>query len=66
MHDADTTLEDVLAVSDGPATLTCEIAGRTLAIPHHLIRIGSEVRERGDRGKLVIPASLARKLGLAG
>jgi hypothetical protein len=64
MHDADVTFEDVLALSDGPH-LACEIGLREYQIPHHLIRMGSEVRKTGDRGRLVIPQSLARRLGLA-
>jgi hypothetical protein len=63
-HDADVIFEDVLAVSDG-LTLMCEIGTRRHSIPHHLVRIGSEVRKKGDRGRLVIPESLARDLGLA-
>jgi hypothetical protein len=63
MHDADATFEDVRAVSDG-LTLICEIGTRRHSVPHHLIRIGSEVRKFGDRGRLVIPQSLARDLGL--
>ena len=63
MHDADVTFEDVLAVSDG-LTLICEIGMHRYAIRHHLIRIGSQVRKAGDRGRLIIPHSLARDLGL--
>jgi hypothetical protein len=63
VHDADVTFEDVLAVSDG-LTLICEIGARRHAIPHHLIRMGSEVRKKGDRGRLVIPHSLVTDLGI--
>ena len=58
------TVEDVLAVSDGPV-LVCEIAGRRVGIPYACIEAGSEVHGAGDRGKLVIPVELARNLGLA-
>jgi hypothetical protein len=64
MHDADVIFENVRGVSDG-LRLVCEIDGQRYAIPHHLVRIGSEVRKNGDQGRLVIPRSLARTLGLA-
>jgi hypothetical protein len=55
-------LHDVLATSDG-LDLICEVKGRRFGVPKGSICAASEVRKPGDRGKLVIPRSLARNLG---
>jgi hypothetical protein len=62
--DNNVVLDDVVAVSDGLA-LICEIGGRRFGVPKDSIQPGSQVRNPGDRGRLVITRALARNLGLA-
>lgn len=44
--------------------LICDVDGVRIDIPGWYIEPGSEVRRPGDRGKLVLSAWLAKKLGL--
>ena len=56
-------IEDVEALSHD-RVLICDVRGVRVAVPGWYIEPGSEVRRPGDRGKLVLSAWLARKLGL--
>ena len=56
-------IEDVEALSHD-RVLICDVHGVRVAVPGCYIEPGSEVRRPGDRGKLVLSAWLARKLGL--
>jgi len=56
-------IEDVEALSHD-RVLICDVHGVRVAVPAWYIEPGSEVRRPGDRGKLVLSAWLARKLGL--
>jgi hypothetical protein len=58
------TFEDVEVVGDDGLALKCVVEGRAVWIGHLQILPGSSVRAVGDRGRLVIPAWLARDLGL--
>jgi hypothetical protein len=56
-------IENVEALSHN-RVLICDIDGARVAVPRWYIEPESEVRRPGDRGKLVLSAWLARKLGL--
>jgi hypothetical protein len=56
---------DVQVLFDTGMSLVCLVDGIRVRVPSHLIELGSEVRSNGDRGTLVIPASLALSIGLA-
>ncbi len=56
--------EAVEALSDSMMGLLCKVGDRRLPIPHRFLLEGSEVRKPGDRGTLVIPAWLAKTLGV--
>lgn len=56
-------IENVEALSHD-RVLICNVQGVRVAVPGWYIEPGSEVRRPGDRGKLVLSAWLARKLGL--
>jgi len=56
-------IENVEALSHD-RVLICDVRGVRVAVPGWYIEPGSEVRRPGDRGKLVMSAWLARKLGL--
>jgi hypothetical protein len=56
-------IENVEALSHD-RVLICDVQGVRIAVPGWYIEPGSEVRRPGDRGKLVLSAWLARKLGL--
>jgi hypothetical protein len=43
--------------------LVCDVGGRSLLIPKAVLA-GSELRKRGDRGRLVVPRCMAFDLGL--
>jgi len=49
---------------DTGLSLVCLIDGYRVRVPTLLIKAGSEVRRNGDRGRLVIPRSLAASIGL--
>ena len=57
------SIENALAISDGLA-LICEVNGRRFGVPLNLISSTSEVKQPGDRGRLVIPERLAFDFGL--
>ena len=69
-------VQDAMEVSDveglrhSGLALLCRIgtigASRMVAVPRLQMRLGTTVRHPGDRGRLVIPQSLAEELGLAG
>jgi hypothetical protein len=44
--------------------LACRVGGREVLIPRILVEPGSDVRQPGDRGKLIIHRWLAIGLGL--
>ncbi len=56
---------DAQVLFDTGLSLVCLVDGIRVRIPTLLIQSGSEVRRNGDRGKLVIPKSLAINIGLA-
>jgi len=55
---------EVFGASGSGSDLACRIGGAEVAIPRILIEPGSDVREPGDRGKLIIQRWLAIGLGL--
>jgi hypothetical protein len=57
-------IANVRAVSDG-LVLLCEINGRRIGIPTHEIGSGSQVREPGDFGVLVVSREFAQRVGMA-
>ena len=56
---------EVQVLFDTGLSLVCLVDGIRVRVPTFLIEAGSEVGRNGDRGKLVIPKSLALSLGLA-
>ena len=56
---------DVQVLFDTGLSLVCLVDGIRVRVPTLLIQSGTEVRRNGDRGKLVIPKSLAVSIGLA-
>jgi hypothetical protein len=57
-------IANVRAIADGLA-LTCEVDGRRVSVPHGDVSSGSAVRKPGDFGVLVVPRTVAHRLGLA-
>jgi len=43
----------------------CRVGSTLVSVPPRRILPGSQVRRRGDRGKLVLPKEVAVDLGLA-
>jgi hypothetical protein len=64
MKSPDVVFDDVLVVGDR-GDLVCEIASRRVEIHRHAVRDGSQIRARGDRGRLVIGDDAARAFGLS-
>jgi hypothetical protein len=56
---------DVVVLFDTGMSLVCLVDGIRVRIPAHLMRSGTNVRAIGDRGRIVIPRSLALSVGLA-
>ena len=56
-------IENVEALSHERG-LICLVRGERVAVPRRSIDPSSEVRRPGDRGKLIMSAWLAHKLGL--
>ena len=56
---------NVYVVSGSPFMLTCRIGNRIVAVRPRNILPGSEVKEKGDRGRLVLSREVAVSLGLA-
>jgi len=54
---------EVLAATD--FVMRCRVAGRFVGVPALRTLPGTEIAHRGDRGQLVLPLDLAKKLGLA-
>jgi hypothetical protein len=57
-------IEAAEVVSEGRRASLCKVDARGLWIPNDRILPGSEIRNNGDRGRLVIPRWLAAHLGL--
>jgi hypothetical protein len=57
-------IANVRAISDG-LELLCEINGQRRGIPNDAIGSGSQVREPGDFGVLVVSREFAQRLGIA-
>jgi len=55
---------DVVVLFDTGMSLVCLVDGIRVRVPMHLMRSGTNVRTNGDRGRLVIPRSLALSVGL--
>ena len=56
---------DVEALSYRRLSLVCRVESTLVSVPPRRILPGSQVRRRGDRGKLVLPKEVAVDLGLA-
>ena len=56
---------DVEALSYRRLSLVCRVGSTLVSVPPRRILPGSQVRRRGDRGKLVLPKEVAVDLGLA-
>jgi hypothetical protein len=56
--------EDVELVSVRGLAWVCDVQGTRVGVPPRYVCDGTEVRRAGDRGRLVLPARVARDLGL--
>jgi hypothetical protein len=56
---------DVEALSYRRRSLVCRVGSMLVSVPPDRILPGSQVRRRGDRGKLVLPKKVAIDIGLA-
>lgn len=55
---------NVQVLFDTGLSLVCLVDGMRVSVPSLRMGSGTEVRGAGDRGKLVIPRSLAESIGL--
>jgi len=58
------TIETAEVISEGRRASLCRVDERGLWIPNDRILPGSEIRNNGDRGRLLVPRWLAEHLGL--
>jgi hypothetical protein len=55
---------DALVLFDTGLSFVCLVDGLRVRVPSLLMGAGTEVRRIGDRGRLVIPRTLAVSIGL--
>jgi hypothetical protein len=56
--------DDAEVIADTHLAVLCEVGGREVWIPRSVLRIGTEVFDRGDCGALVVPRWFALEKGL--
>jgi hypothetical protein len=59
-------IEDVEVLDYGNMVMRCRVADRIVWVPSLALLLGTNVKYRGDRGRLVLPHELAADLGLVG
>ena len=57
---------DVEVLEYGGPVMCCRVGDRVVWVPALRVLPGTEIKKRGDRGRLVLPTELAVDLGLAG
>ena len=58
-------IADVVVLNDTDLVLYCRVGDEIVAVPSLRILPGTQIKHRGDRGRLVLPHDLAVDLGLA-
>ena len=58
-------IADVEVLDGGNLVWLCRVADKVVCLPALGVLPGTEIRRRGDRGRLVLPHDLAVELGLA-
>lgn len=58
-------IEDVEVLDGGGLVMHCRIGNRVVWVPSLGMLPGTEIKRRGDRGRLVLPHDPAADLGLA-
>jgi hypothetical protein len=58
-------IEDVEVLDYGNMVMRCRVGDRILWVPSLALLLGTNIKYRGDRGRLVLPLDLAVDLGLA-
>jgi cytochrome c-type biogenesis protein CcmH/NrfF len=57
-------IEDVEVLDYGNMVMRCRVGDRILWAPSLALLLGTNIKYRGDRGRLVLPQDLAVDLGL--
>jgi hypothetical protein len=58
-------ISDVEVLDYGGLVMRCRVGDRIVWLPPLRMLAGTEIKKRGDRGRLVLPHDLAVELGLA-
>ena len=58
-------IADAVVLKDTDLVLYCRVGDEIVAVPSLRILPGTQIKHRGDRGRLVLPHDLAVDLGLA-
>jgi hypothetical protein len=64
MPDSPIIFDDVEVVSDTDMTMTCFVQGKVVMVGRSQPMTGTTIRQRGDRGRLVLPRWAVGDLGL--
>ena len=57
--------KDVEVVAATYFTLRCLVGGKFVGVPTLRMLPGTDIAQRGDRGRLILPRDVAERLGLA-
>ena len=58
-------IADVEVLNDTDLVLYCRVSDEVVAVPSSQMLPGTQIKHRGDRGRLVLPRGVAVDLGLA-
>jgi hypothetical protein len=58
-------IADVEVLDYGDLVMRCLVGDRVVWVPSLRALIGTKIKKKGDRGRLVLPHDLAHELGLA-
>lgn len=58
-------IADVEVLNDTALVLYCRVGDEVVAVPALRLLPGTQIKHRGDRGRLVLPRDVAVDLGLA-
>jgi hypothetical protein len=59
-------IDDVEVLDYGSLVMRCRVGDRIMWVPTLAVLLGTNIKYRGDRGRLVLPYDLAVDLGLVG
>ena len=59
-------IADVEVLDYGNLVMRCRVGDRIVWVPSLAAQLGTNIKYRGDRGRLVLPYELAVDLGLVG